>query len=106
MENNMRQNTSLLDARLIGAVVLILGLFYAVSAAQADPIMVSGSAGRLNFEEAKLPPANVEVDLSQGMFQDLFGIGDAALAGVAETLLKTVGNDKNLQGTKLAAEKL
>src|SRR5262249_2714309 len=66
----------------------------------------SGPAGRINFEAAKLPPANVEVDLSQDMFRDLFGIGDAALSGVADTLLKSTGADKNLQGTKMAAEKL
>ena len=40
--------------------------------------------GRLDFEAANLPTANVEVDLSQAMFKDLFGIGDAAIAGVAE----------------------
>src|SRR3954468_10290260 len=94
------------DARVIGAVVLIVGLLYAATAARAAETTSSSEAtGRLNFEDAKLPPANVEVDLTQGMFQDLFGISDAALAGVAETLLKSTG-DKNLQGTKLAAEKL
>ena len=41
------------------------------------------------------------------MFKDLFGIGDAAIAGIAETVLNSVegGTDKNKQA-KLAAEQL
>jgi hypothetical protein len=70
----------------LAAALLLLGLSAAYSHAAEET--VKAPAGRLDFEAANLPEANVEVDLSQDMFQDLFGIGDAALAGVAESLLK------------------
>ena len=50
--------------------------------------------GRLDFEAAKLPAGNLEVNLSQDTFQSLFGISDAAIAGVAETLLKSEGKEE------------
>jgi len=65
----------------------------------------SSPAGRLDFEAANLPEAKVEVDISQDMFHDLFGIGDAAIAGVAETLMKSAAGD-GAKGTHLAAEQL
>jgi uncharacterized protein DUF4252 len=64
------------------------------------------TVGRLDFKAANLPEANVEVDLSQEMFRDLFGIGDAAIAGVAETLLKSSGSGDSAKSTKLAAEQM
>jgi hypothetical protein len=64
------------------------------------------NVGRLDFKAANLPEANVEVDLSQEMFRDLFGIGDAAIAGVAETLMKQAGSGESAKTTKLAAEQL
>ncbi len=64
-----------------------------------------GASGRIDFEAAKLPPATVEVDLSQGMFSDLFGIGDAAVEGVAETLLQSAERNGG-EGTRMAAEQL
>jgi uncharacterized protein DUF4252 len=66
----------------------------------------SSSPGRLNFEAANLPEAKVEVDLSQDMFHDLFGIGDAAIAGVAETLMKSSDGNDGARGTRMAAEQL
>lgn len=66
----------------------------------------SGTVGRIDFKSLKLPEATVEVDLSQDMFHDLFGIGDAAIAGVAETLLKSTGDGDNAKTTKMAAEQL
>ena len=84
----------------VALVVLSVAQFQATTAAAAP-------AGRLNFDSANLPEATVEVDLSQEMFKDLFGIGDAAIAGIAETVLNSVegGTDKNKQA-KLAAEQL
>ena len=78
-----------------------------LSVAQFQATAAAAPAGRLNFDSANLPEATVEVDLSQEMFKDLFGIGDAAIAGIAETVLNSVegGTDKNKQ-TKLAAEQL
>lgn len=61
--------------------------------------------GRLDFEAADLPAANVEVDLNQSMFQDLFGIGDAAIAGVAESLPATPEDgDQSAQGEMVAQQ--
>jgi Domain of unknown function (DUF4252) len=61
--------------------------------------------GHLDFEAAKLPSANLEVDLSQDTFRSLFGISDAAIAGVAETLFKSVDGEKDTN-KKLSAEQL
>jgi hypothetical protein len=66
----------------------------------------SNSTGRIDFDDADLPAANVEVDLSQGTLRDLFGLGDAAIAGAAETLMQTAGADSSAEGTRLAAEQL
>jgi hypothetical protein len=86
----------------LGAIALCLGVVAHAPAiaAEAAPI------GRLDFEAANLPEANVEVDLSQEMFHDLFGIGDAAIAGVAETLMKSANGEEGTKSTKLAAEQL
>jgi hypothetical protein len=62
--------------------------------------------GRIDFEGADLPPANIEVDLSHGMFSDLFGIGDAAIAGIADTLSQNSDANKHPEATRAAAEQL
>jgi len=85
----------------IAAVTLCWAVAYAKAAEPAKAEVL----GRINFENANLPPANVELDLSQSMFGDLFGIGDAAVAGVAETLMKSSKGD-NGEMTRMAAEKL
>jgi hypothetical protein len=66
----------------------------------------SGTPGRIEFDDTSLPPATVEIDLQQSMFHDLFGLGDAAVAGVAETLLQSAGSDSGSEGLRLAAEQL
>jgi hypothetical protein len=95
-----------LAVRRAGMVAAMAGLMlYApiASAKSAD----SGEApvGRVNFDEANLPPANVELDLSQGMFQNLFGISDAAIAGSAETLMKAAQGE-HAEAIHLAADQL
>jgi hypothetical protein len=82
-------------------------LFCFITAAQAQEIVIdhAEASGRIDFEAADLPPATVEVDLSQGMFNDLFGIGDAAVAGVAETLRQSAERNGG-EGTRMAAEQL
>src|SRR5688572_13064368 len=62
--------------------------------------------GRVDFAAAQLPEANLEVDLNQEMFSDLFGIGDAALAGVAETLINAPTDDKSKMPTEQVAQQL
>jgi hypothetical protein len=89
----------------VGALVAIV--FCGAAAALAQPESDrSAPVGRIDFSQAELPPATVEVDLSQGMFHDLFGIGDAAVAGVAETLLQSAEKSSGADGTRMAAEQL
>jgi hypothetical protein len=89
----------------VGAFVAVV--FCSAAAALAQPESDSSApAGRIDFSEADLPPATIEVDLSQGMFHDLFGIGDAAVAGVAETLLQQAERNNGAEGTRMAAQQL
>jgi len=88
---------------MLAAATLMLAV---ISHAQAPAAEAAGSIGRLDFEAAKLPEANVEIDLGQDMFKDLFGIGDAAIAGVAESLVKSAGINDGAKGARLAAEQL
>jgi hypothetical protein len=92
--------------RRAGMFAAVAGLMFYSAVAQAKPAEPSAtSIGRIDFDQAKLPPANVELDLSQGMFENLFGIGDAAVAGVAETLMKSTKND-HAEAMHLAADQL
>src|SRR5688572_14372296 len=90
----------------VGAVgVLVLSVAAAAHAQEATTTSAE-PAGRINFGDLDLPPATVEVDLSREMFSDLFGLGDAAVAGMAETLLKSADGKNGTQGTRMAAEQL
>src|SRR5690242_500189 len=91
-----------------GLAAAALGVLVALSAGRG----FAGEAapeGRLDFEAAKLPAANLEVDLSQETFHSLFGISDAAISGVAETFLKAAeksgdgdgGSDKQLTAQQI-----
>src|SRR5690348_520564 len=82
----------------LAAIAICLGIIAQTPARAAE----NRPPGRLDFEAANLPEANVEVDLSQDMFHDLFGIGDAAIAGVAETLMKSTGATDGARGTRMA----
>ena len=86
------------------AVVMSLGVatVHAQSAASSN----TGAVGRVAFDDADLPPATVEVDLSQGLLTDVFGIGDAAVAGVTEAVANYVATNKGSEGMRLTAEKL
>ena len=92
--------------RAVGTLAFAVGLLYASAAARAEADSTQTPTGRINFEAAKLPPANVEVDLSQEMFKDLFGIGDAAITGVAETLLKYSQQERDAKNVAIAAGQL
>ncbi len=85
---------------------LVVAVFCVMVASNTLSTLADETApvGRLDFEAAKLPPANLEVDLSQETFQSLFGIGDAAIAGVTETLFKS-GDGETLK-KQLTAEQL
>jgi hypothetical protein len=96
-----------LAVRRAGMIAAMSGLVFYTAIAQAEPAESSTDAaiGRIDFDGANLPPANVELDLSQGMFENLFGIGDAAVAGVAETLTKSTKGD-HAEAMHMAAEQL
>ena len=97
-------------SRRAGSVGAVAAVVLYVATAQAQSVDSKSESprgavtGRIDFDDADLPAATVEVDLSQEMFGDLFGLGDAAVAGVAETLLESAGAEN--KGTKLAAEQL
>jgi hypothetical protein len=98
-----------LTARSAGRFAAIAGMVvYALVAvrAQAQEVNENRVIGRVDFEGANLPPANVEVDLTQGMFNDLFGIGDAAIAGIADALSQNSDGSRHPESTRMAAEQL
>jgi hypothetical protein len=88
------------------ALAALLTMMSALANAQDADVKSSATTGRIEFDYADAPPANVELDLSQGMFNDLFGIGDAAVAGVAEALAQSAGTKPGADGTRFAAEQL
>jgi hypothetical protein len=95
-----------LAVRRAGMIAAMAGLMFYTAIAQAKPPESGDAAiGRIDFDGANLPPANVEVDLSQGMFGNLFGIGDAAVAGVSETLMKSTKGE-HADAMHMAADQL
>ena len=98
-------------ARLVGttgalAAAVCLGIAVAAAPAQTVDGADGATVGRIDFNEAGLPPAMVEIDLDQAIFSDLFGLGDAAVAGVPETLAQSAGTSQASEGTQMAAEQL
>lgn len=83
-------------------------LFVGVAAARVQSAgpSPSGTAGQIDFSAADLPPATVEVDLTQGIFGDLFGLGGAALSGISDSLSKSVDAHGDSDATKKAVEQL
>jgi hypothetical protein len=99
---------SFLIRRMSRCVAFALVAYFGVVAAYAQALAAepASTAGRIDFDEAKLPPATVEIDLSEGMFGDLLGLGEAAVAGVVEQLQQAAGKTAGAEGTRLAAEQL
>lgn len=93
------------DRRMVSvaAVAALMLVVVAAANAQSADSKNGDVIGRIDFEQANLPPANVEIDLKESMFTQIFGLGDAAIAGVAETLSKS---SEASAGTRLAAEQL
>ncbi|HEY2828321.1 MAG TPA: DUF4252 domain-containing protein [Pirellulales bacterium] len=60
--------------------------------------------GNVDFDFPDAPPATMEVDVSQGLFKDLFGLGEAAVAGMVEGLAPSAAADDG--DAKAAAEGL
>lgn len=89
------------------AVVAALFCVLTVAHGEATAIANDAPIGRIDFEAADLPAANVEVDLSQAMFKDLFAIGDAAIVGAAEAVLNATHHGEGAhKQIHLAAEQL
>lgn len=93
-------------SRLLAGVASLMLFLIVAGRVSADEPTEKNVTGRIDFEGADLPPANIEVDLSQGMFSDLFGIGDAAIAGIADTLSQNSDGNKHPEATQVAAEQL
>jgi Domain of unknown function (DUF4252) len=93
-------------AGTIGAVAAVV--FYVAVNAHAQPAATDEerAPGRIDLDAAELPAAAIEIDLSQGMFRDLLGLGDAAIAGMAESMLQSADDGKGGNGTRMAAEQL
>jgi hypothetical protein len=89
-----------------GAFAAVL-LYVGVAAAQAQQStpQSSDSVGRIEFSHPGAAKKFVEVDLGPALFGDLFGIGDAALAGVAEALSGSPQAKEGSQAVQMAAEK-
>lgn len=87
------------------AVVAVLFTGSAALHAQTATAADSNSVGRVEFDAPDVPKANVELNLGPEMFNDLFGIGDAAVAGVAEALAKSA-EAQGADGARFAAERL
>ena len=93
-------------AGTLGAIAAVL-LYVGVAAAYAQETTSPSSAevGRIEFSHPGAAKKFVEFDLGPAMFGDLFGIGDAALAGIAETLGDSPQAREGSEAIKLAAEK-
>ncbi|NOY40302.1 MAG: hypothetical protein GXP26_00495, partial [Planctomycetes bacterium] len=89
----------------VSALSLILLLGAATAGAQTAASNENRPTGQIDFAVADLPPATVEVDLSRSIFSDLFGLGDAAIEGVVESLLQSNAAQKS-DSLELAAGQL
>ena len=85
------------DPRVGVAVALLMLADLAVAPvhAQAAAPTPLPMPGRVDFDFPAAPPANVEVDLSQGMLAALTGIGQAAIGGATEALRESSSGQGN-----------
>jgi hypothetical protein len=90
----------------LGAFAAAL-LYLGIAAAYAQETTPQSSAilGRIEFNHPGAAKKFVEVDLSQAMFGDLFGIGDAALSGVVDALSDSPQAKEGSQAIQQAAAK-
>lgn len=93
----------------IARCAAFVGIVYFALVAAPSRVLAAeteNAPGRIDFNEAKLPAATVEVDLSEAMFGDLVGLGEAAIAGVGDTLRQSTGAGRGSEGTRIAADQL
>ncbi len=89
-----------------GACLLGVGLLLTVSKAEVAVSQPAAVCGNVDFDFPDAPPASMELDVSQGMFHDLFGIGEAAVAGVVEGLAHSTAANADDDEAKATAEGL
>ena len=87
----------------IAAIVVYVGV--AAAYGQETAPQSDATLGRIEFNHPGAAKKSVEIDLSREMFGDLFGIGDAFLAGVAEALSESPQAKDGSQAIQMAAEK-
>jgi hypothetical protein len=85
----------------LAAAMLYVGVTTAF--AQESQRTAAENNGRVDFDYPGTAKASVEIDLSRDMFGDLFGIGDAALAGVVEALTQSPQAQEGSEAVKQAA---
>jgi hypothetical protein len=85
----------------LAAAMLYVGVTTAF--AQESQPTAAENIGRVDFDYPGAAKASVEIDLSRDMFGDLFGIGDAALAGVVEALNQSPQAQEGSEAIKQAA---
>jgi hypothetical protein len=97
----------------LGLVAVALSYVATISVALAQAASAdvspaeSAQAGRVEFDHPGGGEPTVQIDLPAGLWSDFVGLGDAAVAGVAEGLLQAKAQDAGLQGeVKLAADQL
>jgi hypothetical protein len=62
--------------------------------------------GNIDFDFPDAPSAKFEFDVGQGMFQDLFGMGEAAVAGLVEGLTQATAANADVDEVKATTEGL
>ncbi len=87
------------------AVLLYVGVAAAYAQETASSPPASAELGRIEFNHPGTAKKFVEFNLGPEMFGDLFGIGDAALSGVAEALSDSPQAKEGSQAIQLAAAK-
>jgi len=94
----------------LAAIALLSGTNAGTRVAQAQPEREAAggsNSARVEFDHPGGANAVVELDLPAGLFGDVVGLGDAAIAGVAEALLKAQTSDEATKAdVKLATDQL
>jgi hypothetical protein len=88
------------------ALAVLMLLTTAGANAQESATKAASELGSVDFDYAEGSQANVEFDLGPGMANDLFGIGDALVAGVSDALAHAAGSKPGTDGMRFAADQV
>lgn len=102
-QRSARRLRAVRETVAMAALVLLMS---AGARAQDSAAKSASEPGRVEFDFADGPAANVEFDLGPGMANDLFGIGDGLVAGVSDALAHAAGTKPGADGTRFAAEQV